>query len=292
MLRSTKTFLNFLFLLFSVAGFAAIFYCEDIEYEFAFLIPTGLTMLYGLIIGGAVSRTYDYNLAEHQIDSIYFMGFLYTLMSLATLFYKLNGAIAVEFGEAAINSALYYVGISVTTSVAGVLFRNMARGRYLKNHPEDQEGLEKSYELLKSIADNFATSYKDTFETIKLYLDERTHTAATVNSKEKEYLKALDTFITATERFSRNLSAMESRLAERTTEYAKTLAAQTSTIKEMSESGLQLYSITNRIRGEIEALPIEKVNQDLVQFRTETGELSAVLDSLIEIVERKITRVS
>lgn len=291
MLRSTKTFLNFLFPLFAAAGFAAIFFCEDIDYDFAFLIPTGLTALYGIVIGSVVSKAYDYDLAEHLIDSIYFMGFLYTLMSLVTLFYKLNGAAGVELGETAVSSAFYYVGISVTTSITGVLFRSMSRGKYLKNHPEDQVSLEKSYELLRSIADSFSSSYTDTFETIKLYLDERTRTAAAVNSKEREYLTALETFITVTERFSRNLTEAETRLVERTDDFAKTLKTQSGTVKEIAESTLLLSSAAIRIRNELEGLPLEQVNQNLVQFRSETGDLNLVLDSLIEIIERKIERV-
>ena len=185
MLKSTKTFLNFLFFIFSLAGFASIFLNDQINHELAMFIPTGLTVLYGMIIGGAVSNSFDYALVEHQIDTIYFMGFLYTLMSLVTLFYKLNGVLSVELDQMAISIVFTYLAISITTSIAGVIFRSLVKGSYLKNHPEEDVSLEKSYELLKSIADSFSTSYQDTFDSIKVYLDERLQTTASVDSKEK-----------------------------------------------------------------------------------------------------------
>jgi len=152
--------MNFLFFLFSTSGFAAIFFNDSINHELAIFIPTGLTVLYGLIMGKVLSTSYDTGKVDHHIDTIYFMGFLYTLMSLVTLFYKLNRVIGFEGDQAVISIIFTYLAISITTSIAGVIFRSLVRGHYLKSHPEDDADLEKSYELLKSIADSFSSGYQ------------------------------------------------------------------------------------------------------------------------------------
>jgi hypothetical protein len=287
--QTGKTVMNLLFPLFAALGAAAVYYVEEIPHELNFLAPTALTALYAVFIALGVSRSDEREFASHQIDSIYFLGFLYTLISLAVLFYQLSRS-GLE-GESALFGTIYYAGISVTTSVGGVLFRSMAMGSYLRNHSEDGGDIEKSYELLKSIADGFSSSYSETFTMIQLYLDERVRTAAAVDGKEQEYLKALEGFIVAVTGFTDGLTEAREALAESSSGFARSLCAQEDPVRAMGESALAFSRSAGRMRAELDALPLEQVNSGLEGLRKETGDLDTVLDSLIEVLERKVEKI-
>jgi hypothetical protein len=285
MRRGTKTVLNLLYLLFAAGGFILIFYTGETGGNAVFLLPTAMIGVYGIIVMVSTSGSQEERSAEHHIDTIYYLGFLYTLMSLVTLFYRLNAVGTADQGDAVFHSALYYVGVSVTTSIAGILFRSMARGHYLKDHGGEDEGLERSYRLLKEIAEEFSHSYRDTFETIKLYLDERTRTAAAIGEQEQAYLEALRVFSGAVESFSRELTATGNSLAGETGRFTRELSAQGDALRELSTA-------SDRVRNGFDSLPLAPVADALAGFRTETGELNGVLDGLIELLERKVERVS
>ena len=196
MLSATKGFLNTLFLLFSTAGFIVVFANDALPEGYAFLTPLALVAVYGLIVSRALRDCHDASFADHQLDSIYFLGFLYTLVSLVALFYQLHSSVAATEGATTspavaapasaliVSQALYYVGISVSTSLAGVLFRNMARGVYLRRHPDDGDERE------------------------------RAETAKAFENREDRYLEALETFVETTESFNRGLSAARSHRFE------------------------------------------------------------------------------
>lgn len=283
--RGTKTFLNLLYLFFAAGGFILIFFTSTAAGEVVFLLPTAMIAAYGVIVMVSTSSSDEAPAAEHHIDTIYYLGFLYTLMSLMTLFYRLNALDTMDQGDAVFHSALYYVGVSVTTSIAGILFRSIARGRYLKNHAGEDEGLERSYRLLKQIAEEFSHSYRDTFDTIKLYLDERSRTAAAIGEQEKAYLEALHSFSEAIKSFSRDLSGAGETLTGETDRFTHVLATQGDALRELSVAA-------GHIREEFDSLPLRGITGELSEFRTETGELNAVLDGLIELLERKVQRVS
>ena len=285
-----KGFLNLLFPLFAILGLGAVYYADEIAHPLSFLIPTALVCLYALLVAASVDRCRDASFAEHQIDSIYFLGFLYTLISLAVLFYEFNSAGLND--DTALLSSVYYVGISVTTSVGGVLFRNMSRGRYLRRFPEDEPDLEKSYTLLKEIAENFSTSYGETFSSIKLYLDERLRTAASVESKEKEYINALAAFNRAIEGFAAGLDESKRSLMDESRAFSRELAAQREPFQKLTASALDFSLSTGRIRQELEAWPLAAVSSELSRLNAETGELDTVIDSLIRIMEQKLERIA
>ena len=79
-----------IFWILTVKGFLLIFNQEKLIAVASFLLPAGIVLIYGLIvklklkrIDDSVPELVEGDLAEHHTESIYFMGFLFTLISLA-----------------------------------------------------------------------------------------------------------------------------------------------------------------------------------------------------------------
>lgn len=85
MINKKSQFLNKMFLLFALGGFILIFNQEKLEDLASFLLPMGIVFIYGLIVKSSSRGLNDFDLAEHHTESIYFLGFLFTLISLAAL---------------------------------------------------------------------------------------------------------------------------------------------------------------------------------------------------------------
>jgi len=306
MIHKKSQFLNKMFLLFAVAGFLIIFNQEKMDKTASFLIPAGIVFIYALIVKLKL-RIPDYSvpeqfdkpsvppvegdLAEHHTESIYFLGFLFTLISLAVLFYRFStGFFALESVEQ-ISQTFHFIGISVTTSIAGVLMRNLIRPGVLSQYSSDDESLEKSFEILKQIASDFSTGYKTTFENLETFLEERRNNSAVLDSKEKAYLAALDGFIEATRRFSTNLKDADNSLVNHVDYYMHTADLQSKSIAALNDASRDLADSTLRIRGNIEMIPMEDVADTIRTLGEETGELNTVIDSLLEIMDHKLERV-
>lgn len=284
MAESRGRSLNALFLLACAGGFALVFFdgrfAASVAPEYRFFAPTVVVTLYALIVRLALRRCSDRSLAEHHVDSIYFLGFLLTLVALITLFSRLSGSSSGLDGRQEIDHAFYFVGISVSTSIAGVLFRNMARGSYLRRHPEDTDELSRSYELLKSTADGFNAKYRETFESVRLFLDERRENAAALAEGESRYRESLERFVTVTNQFSASLEAAE-----------KQLSARAETLESFNRLTGEIAASAGRIRSAADDLPLRELGEDLSRFGTGVRELDAVLDSLITLLEAKVERV-
>ncbi|TVR34681.1 MAG: hypothetical protein EA404_02120 [Spirochaetaceae bacterium] len=291
MLRTSKTVLNGAFLLFAVGGFALIFFDQQIDHQYLFFAPTALVMFYALLVHRLLANCYEQTLADHHIDSVYFLGFLFTLVSLITLFYRLQSGLNAADGSAQISQAFYYVGVSVSTSIAGVLFRNMARGAWLRDHPEDSDNLEKSYQLLKSIADSFSVNYRQTFEQIQLFLSERRESLSVLSDKETEYLAALERFIGATNGFSHGLDHSGRELSARLQQLSEQLALHGETVAGFTQLGAAFTQTAAQLHTQAERAPLAAINQELEQFHGGVGELNRVLDSVITLLEARVERV-
>lgn len=324
---------NGLFVLFSIAGFVLIFAGETMEPPVAYFAPTAVVMLYALVVNSTVGKWEDRSLAEHHLDTIYFMGFLFTLFSLITLFYRLqydgsgggfgagggfgsgggfgigssdfggadtsidgiaggfgNGSVGIggadisiggvadgfggagdgtdgDVGVSTLAPALMYIGISVGTSIAGVLFRSIARGSYLARHPE------------RSV------------DTIEAFLAERAETTQALQEKEEQYLTALQRYIDATERFSVGLEDSRELLLPRVEAVSRVVADQTRHLQEMNNLSKRFGDTLTEVDRRAAAAPWETVTEDLERFHRGVSELNQVLDSLFTVLEHKVERI-
>lgn len=294
MLTATKSFLNVLFLLFSAAGFAVVFYNDRLPEDYAFLAPMVLVAVYGLVVSRSLRDCYDASLADHHTDSIYFLGFLYTLVSLVVLFYELRGGVTADApaaGELILSEALYYIGISVSTSLAGVLFRNMARGAYLKHHPDEGDELERTYKLLAATAERFATDSRASFDNLEVFLKERAETTKAFEDAEKRYLSSLETFIATTESFNRGLHSAQAELAGRVSELGNTTEDYRQGLSRLATMTGDIEETTRRVTTRADELPLETTSAELERLRGGVRDLNLVLDSLISILDTKVEKV-
>lgn len=262
--------LNGLFLALGVLGFAIIFsdsFSDSLSDTagnpvMVYLGPTGVVLLYAAVVAAATRRWEDRVLAEHHIDSIYFMGFLFTLFSLITLFYRMNN------GEAdQVSQVLTYVGISVSTSITGVLFRSIVRGSYLTRHPE------------RSV------------DSIEAFLAERAETTAALERTESRYLDALEQYINATDTFSRSLGEAQERLLPQVETLAEILGSQNRNLQEFNTLEQRLSATVGMVEKHAAAAPWQLITDRLEQFQTGVSELDGVLESLITILEDKVERI-
>ena len=291
MVRQEKTLLNATFAVAALVGFAIIAFVDPAGVAVVFFIPTGVVALYAMIVAGMLKSCDESALGEHYLDSVYFLGFLFTLISLAVMFARLQSGLARLTEGEQIMLVFHFVGVSVTTSIAGVLFRNMARGGYLRDHPERTGDLEKSYKLLKKIADEFSSSYSETFETLRLFLDERRDYTERLVSAEKQYVESIERCAEATAGFIETVASAESVTTGGVNEFSLALETNTDSLVRFNELTAQFALAAGRVASEAERLPMREVNDELASFGTGVGELNTVLESLISVLDHKVEKV-
>jgi len=309
MTKGTKSFLNFLFFICAVGGGVSIFYSDLLISEYALLLPITAVVLFAFSVAIAQKAGTDAESAEHYAESIYFLGFLFTLVSLATLFYRmgaggLGSAVPGISGEAAsagltasrqlllsteiLENTFSYIGIAVTTSVAGVLLRNIIRSKFLKNNPGGQGDFESAVLQLKLIAEGMNGGFSDTMSAIGSYFEERKDLAGVIKKKEKNYVEGLENFTVAVNSFSRRLGEVEKDLLGSAETLGRHLEKQAEGIAAV-DGGLKSFSDRlHSLKNDTDAIDLKGTSEQLASFSRETGELNAVLDSLIDIIERKV----
>ena len=315
MTRGTRGFINFVFFLAAIGGGALIFYGNQLDTDLAAFGPTAVVVLFALIVALAQKAGADGEQADHYGDAIYFLGFLFTLVSLATLFYRLGegglgSTLNAPVGDEAIGDSnailtllesqrfalstkmmeetFSLIGVAVTTSIAGVLMRNVVRSWFLKNNAGGSGDMEQAVAELKRIAEGMSGGFADSMQAIGAYFEERKDLAGQIKKKEKAYLNGLETFTEAIERFSTQLSNVEQNLLISSDSLAGNLKRQADGIGVVEESLRSVTIQLNNLKSESAGINLKNTAAEVANFNKETGELNAVLDSLIDIVERKV----
>ncbi len=299
MTKGTKSFLNFLFFICALGGGLSIFYSDLLITEYALLLPVAAVVLFGLVVAVAQKAGTDGEAAEHYAESIYFLGFLFTLVSLATLFYRMGSGGLGSASELTASRQLVlstriledtfsYIGIAVTTSVAGVLLRNIVRSQFLKNNPGGRGDLESAVLQLKQIAEGMNGGFSDTMGAIGAYFEQRKDLAGVIKKKEKNYVEGLENFTDAVNRFSKKLGDVEKNLLDSSETLGRHLEKQAEGIGAIDD-GLKSFSQRlHSLKNDAETIDLKGTADQVAAFSRETGELNAVLDSLIDIIERKV----
>ncbi len=304
MTKGTKSFLNFLFFICAAGGAASIAYAHLLIFEYTLLIPTGVVLVFAFAVAVAQKAGSDGEAAEHYAESIYFLGFLFTLVSLAALFYKLgSGGLGSGLTESmpglkasqlmalstkTIEETFAYIGIAVTTSVAGVLLRNIVRSKYLKNNPGGQGDIESAVIQLKQIAEGMNGGFSDTMTAIGEYFEQRKDLAGQMKKKEKAYVDGLENFTEVIDRFSKRLDEVEKGLLGSAESLGNSLKKQADGISQADEGLRSLADRLRSLKSETDTIDLKGTADQVAAFGRETGELNAVLDSLIDIIERKV----
>ncbi|MDF1569515.1 MAG: hypothetical protein RQ801_07475 [Spirochaetaceae bacterium] len=316
MTRGTRGFLNFMFFVAAIAGGALIVYSKELMPEVAAFGPSAAVVMFALIVAVAQKAGADGEISDHYADSVYFLGFLFTLVSLATLFYRLGegglggsltaetlGDEALEDGSAVLTllesqrmalstrmleETFSLIGVAVTTSIAGVLMRNMVRSWFLKNHAGGSGDMEQAVVELKKIAEGMSGGFADSMQAIGDYFEERKDLAGQIRKKEKSYLSGLENFIESMDRFAGRLNEVEKNLAGSSEAMAANLKVQAQGISEADAGLRSMAAQLKSLKAESSEVNLKKTAEEVAAFNRETAEFTAVLDSLIDIVERKV----
>jgi methyl-accepting chemotaxis protein len=295
MKKSIKTFGNILFPLFCIIGCFLIFKIEVTEkVNPKFFIPTAIIFLYALIIFIITFKSDDFEMADHFAETIYFIGFLYTLFALFTLLYK----IGVNFekfkrNEESIIYPFFFVGISVTTTMAGVLLRNMVKSSFLKRNPQNEDDLLfQRIEELKKYSEQFTNVYSGVFKSMQEFIDERKTEIEHLSVKEKEYINSLDKFNNTIDAFCNSLSLQENELKKMFSTIDQNIENQQKYFSSVEISTNNLSDSVRKIKNEIQDLNFVKVSNEMSELSKEINELDSVLDSLIKIIENKVENIN
>jgi|GEM_PF-3201049 len=309
MTGGTKSFLNFLFFICAAGGSLSIFYSDLLVPEAALLLPVAAVVLFALVVAIAQKSGSDTDSAEHYAESIYFLGFLFTLVSLATLFYRMGtGGLgsAVEndvvsqgltasrqmlLSTEIIEDTFFCIGIAVSTSIAGVFLRNIVRSKFLRNYSGGTSDMESAVSHLQQIAEGMNGGFTDTMTAITAYFEQRKDLAGVMRKKEKAYVEGLESFTDAVNRFSRKLGEVEKDLLGSAESLGRHLEKQAEGIGAADES---LQSFSDRLRSlknDTDSLNLKETADQVASFSRETSELNAVLDSLIDIIEHKVDKL-
>jgi methyl-accepting chemotaxis protein len=316
MTRGTRGFLNFMFFVAVTGGGSFIVYSNQFVPEVATFGPSAAVVIFALIVAIAQKAGADGELSDHYADSVYFLGFLFTLVSLATLFYRLGegglgGALtaetlseeALEDGSAIVTllesqrmtlstrmleETFSLIGVAVTTSIAGVLMRNMVRSWFLKNHAGGTGDMEQAVTELKKIAEGMSGGFADSMQAIGEYFEERKDLAGQIRKKEKAYLSGLENFTESMDRFAGRLNDVEKNLAGSSETMATNLKVQADGIAETDASLRAMAAQLKSLKADSAEINLKKTTEEVAAFNRETSEFTAVLDSLIDIVEKKV----
>lgn len=250
----------------SASGFFVIAMTAYFPGRFVYILPALIVLTYALYIRAEILRCPDRALAEHHADSIYFLGFLFTLASLITLFMQMARPEVID-SDTVVGYVLIYIGISISTSIAGVLFRSIVRGHYLLKFPER------------------------TVDSIEAFLTERAVTTSALLEKEQAYLDAMERYIAATEAFSHNLSQSQELLTPHVEAMAGVLNTQTAGLDTFHQLANRFLETATTLEHRAAGIPWNIVTQEMNHFHRGVEELNGVLDSLITALEHKVERI-
>jgi methyl-accepting chemotaxis protein len=208
-----------------------------------------------------------------------------------TLFYRFSTSSSIAEAGSRILDVFHYIGVSVTTSIAGVLLRNMVRTAWLAAHPDTGSGLAEAVLLLKETAEGFSRNYQTVYDSLNAFLAERRDNAAEFSKSEKAYTKALDACTEAAEHFAGSIKLTENKLTESMDGINSCVRAQMEGIKTLDEVNRDFSAASSRLLKDLDRLPVMQIAESIKVLGRESSELGTVMDSILSIVEKKLERV-
>ena len=247
-----------------------------VESAYLLPVPAVLVLIHAAAVGAFITRSHpplDRHRVEHHIDSIYYTGFLFTLVALTTLFLEIGTNLTVAQSDAIFVAVMHTIGVAVTTSIAGMLGRTVVRGVYLRHTPVRQE---------RTACDGPAVAEEPALEAARP--DCAAHEVA--------YIEALDRFVAATTGFAESLSAVQRDLVVRADAFGVVVAEHAAAVERAHTLTAGFLATSARLVNAAEKVPLEELNAQLERFRTGVGELDGVLDALITVLEHKVRKVA
>lgn len=282
---------NRLFFIFAAASTVSMVVIPSQEIALAIGVPVALVVLYGLFTHWAIGGIQEAETVRHRIESVYFLGFFMTLMAMFVMFYQLSTTGLDSLLDEGLKGVFLYIGISVVSTMAGVLARNMLSGRHILRLQDPEQGLEDSYQLLNEIAHGFTRNYSQTFESIREFLDERRSNTTIFNHREKEFLSALGDLAATLHKVSADIRQTDGELRSTALALGNTMATYERGSRAVVAASEDLASYLSTTRRNLEDVPFQTINRNLSDFARQTSELKEVIDSAIVILDQKLQRV-
>lgn len=265
MKRGVRAFLTITFVAAVGAGAWVLTHPERLSPGSELMLPPLLVAAYALMVFSCLRDTHADAALEHYSDSIYFLGFMLTLVSLITLFYRLQSELGDVLSTAGISGLLIersfsHVGVAVSTSLAGILLRNIVRGL-----------------LLAADEDPAGATGESSEEDLAL-----------LRQRETEYVQALETFVSSTGAFSEGLATQQEQLGQRLEEMAVAVSRHEEVLSGYAELGRALVRSAERVQELADSTSLRELNQELAEFHRGVSELNLVLDGVIGVLEQKV----
>lgn len=163
--------------------------------------------------------------------------------------------------------------------------RNVVRSYYLFHHREHSDSLERSYELLARVAEQFSSGSRETFTAITAFLKERQETQQSLAAAEEGYRQSIDSFVRETDRITTLLSTAGG-------DFAGSLAASAQVMSDHRDGMEHFLALSRRFAAAAEDAPVAAVTRELQEFRRGVEELNLVVDSLVDVLEQRVERIS
>ncbi|TVL99788.1 MAG: hypothetical protein CV087_16760 [Candidatus Brocadia sp. WS118] len=293
-------------------GFILIFFQADITGStfWAAFLPTGVVIIYALLIYYFILKNDDLNLGEHYTETIYFLGFLFTLLAIFSLLYKYNFSELsdIDKNPQRLNEVINYVGIAVLTTIAGIVLRNIGKSIYLSKHEgTDYDELLKKMDEHKQYSQQFLERYEEIFNFIKASFTERKEAIEELNKKEQQYLsnlgklnETIDSFCTSLNKggktYNESLNNQQNIIKGMIEALKEAINKQEASFKnsneKLSEFDKSVKEVADNLRSSINPMYLENVSMTISTFNKEVTELEVVLDKFIKIIEEKVNSLT
>ena len=301
---------------FGSIGFILIYFQNDIIHSpfLAQASPTALVIIYAIFIGFYVKGNKNPDIVEHHAESIYFLGFLFTLVAIFSLFSRFDWNNLKEIEEQ--KNVVNFIGIALLTTIFGIVFRNIIKATYMQEEHESSysQYMNKMEEIKRDFQD-FSNRYEGIFITIGKYIAEREKEIEHLHEKEKEYFSNLDNFNSKVKSFSNTLVTQQKSFSDALISQHNTLRDTITTQENILSEGIKnqqeafkestdiLENFEKRVKdvtdslqnsiGDLSGLErtMRNVAESITIFNEGVTSLKKVLDDFIKVVEHKVTKL-
>ena len=202
-----------LLLLFSSIGFFLITYINalDIPSMIRHSMPVLLVLVYVGVIRLWFLDEENHEITNHYADSPYFLGFILTLIALFNIFYNYDFATS-STGDQLINEVVRNLGIALSTTIVGLIGRNMLKTVYIGAIPNP---LERSLEEVNKYSNEFI-GYIDSLNMLKTTLHDINEASIILTNQLSEQIdkqkSAMQTTTEGLVKFQKSVSSVNSDL--------------------------------------------------------------------------------
>lgn len=287
-----------------VGGFLAL-----IDSDLQFIVPPILVFVYAIIISQYLKENPASIVANHYIDSVYFLGFLFTLITVAIVFIKLRFSDEGNLDE--VNEIFSLLGIASLTTIIGLLGRNTIKGRYSEKYKEVIESeIANNLQNLIDLTDKFVKQSQDygkVLENIDDFFQTRASDLDSLRMIEQSYLDSLAQFKDNIDQFAKEQERQRKQFEEALEIQSDSLEKKLELINKKIDAQIDALGTSNKsldeFRGKLQDTNAEltiankllskipQTSSEIEEFTEATQELGPALTDFVELVKEYFSDV-